>query len=279
MLLLIIAGAPTRGPVENAGLHGGTFEFTNVAPGNYVIQSVPYRNAEGGPMITLTAHVPVSVDDADVDDIQVMLSPDAEISGLVKLDDAPFSQNLSLTLQPINGVDNNAQVKGGVFALHNVTPNVYRVVTHNLTDGFYVKAIRFGGRDLVHRGLDLSSDAGGTLEILLSAKPATIAGTVRNSDGDPIPDATVNVWTKDDPDIRAARSDAQGHFSLRNFAPGEYRVIAWESIERGIIENAAFRASFENQAASATLEEGSQANIDLKAVPKTASDAEVAKLP
>jgi len=125
----------------------------------------------------------------------------------------------------------------------------------------------------------LSAGGGGTLEIILSSKPASLSGTVRNSDGEPLADATVNAWAKDDPEIRSARTDASGRFTIRNLASGEYRVLAWESIERGVIENPAFRSSFESQATVVTLQEGSAENADLKVVTKAASDVEVAKLP
>lgn len=281
-LMLIHTTGLNHGSMSNTGTRDGVFEFRDVAPGNYVIQALPFRNAEGrGGMTTLTAHVPVTVGDADVEGLQVTLGPGAEIPGSVKLDDAPSSQNFSVTLQPVSGagVDNNAQVKNGVFALHNVTPTLYRVGIQNLPYGYYVKAMRFEGRDLVQRELDLSAGAGGTLEIALSSKPASIGGTVRNANGDPVADVLVDAWTKDDPDIRTARTDALGHFNLRNLAPGEYRVLAWESLDRGIIENPSFRASFETQAAVVTLQEGSAENTDLKIVPKAAADAEVAKLP
>jgi uncharacterized surface anchored protein len=280
-LMLMHTGGSNRGAMSSAGTSRGVFEFQNVAPGTYAIQSLTSRPMDGGGPATLTANLPITVGEGDIDNLQVTLIPGSEIPGMVKLDDAPFSQSLSVALQMANGagVDYNAQVKEGSFTLRNVAPALYRVQVQNLPDGYYLKSIRFAGRDLLHREVDLSAGVAGALEILLSAKPASISGTVRNSDGDPVADATVNVWSKDDPDIRAARTDASGHFTVRNFAPGEYRVIAWESIDRGVIENPAFRASFESQAGVVTLQEGSQETADLKVVSKGASDAEVAKLP
>ena len=280
-LMLIHTGGPNRGSMSNAGTSGGVFEFHNVAPGTYAIQSLASRSIDGGGPATLTAHLPITVGEGDIDNLQVTLIPGAEIPGTVKLDDALFSQNVSVALQTTSGagVEYNAQVKQGAFSLRNVAPTLYRLAIQNLPTGYYVKTIRFAGRDLVHRELDLSAGGAGALEIVLSAKPASVAGTVRNSDGDPVTDATVNLWSKDDPDVRTARTDASGHFTLPNLAPGECRVIAWESIDRGVIENPAFRASFENQAAVVTLQEGSQETADLKVVSKIASDAEVAKLP
>jgi uncharacterized surface anchored protein len=284
-LLLVDTGGPNRGSMSNTGTSAGVFEFHNVAPGTYAIQSLGSRTQgsstmDGGGSPTLTANLPLNVGEGDIDGLQVMLIPGADISGTVKLDDAPYSENLSIALQTTGalGVDYNAQLKAGAFTLRSVLPSLYRVTVQNIPKG-YVKSIRFAGRDLVHRELDLSAGGGGTLDIVLSSNPASVAGTVRNSDGEPLADVAINSWTKDDPEIRTARTDSSGRFTLRNLAPGEYRVIAWESIDRGVIENPAFRASFESQATVVTLQEGSAENADLKVVTKAASDAEVAKLP
>ena len=279
-LLLIHTGGPNRGSMSNTGTTGGVFEFHNVAPGTYAIQSLGSRTTDGGGAPVLTANLPLTVGEGDIDGLQVMLIPGADISGTVKLDDAPYSENLSIALQTSGslGVDYNAQLKAGAFTLRNVLPSLYRVTIQNIPQG-YVKSIRFAGRDLIRRELDLSAGGGGSLEIVLSSNPASISGTVRNSDGEPVADAAVNAWTKDDPEIRTARTDASGRFTLRNLGPGEYRVIAWESLDRGVIENPAFRASFEGQATVVTLQEGSAESADLKVVTKAASDVEITKLP
>jgi sarcosine oxidase gamma subunit len=151
--------------------------------------------------------------------------------------------------------------------------------TNSLPDGYYVQSMRFGGHALTRGELDLSSGAAGTLEILLSSKPAEIAGTVRDSEGEPVTDVAVGVWAKDDPEIRTARTDSTGRFSVRGLAPGEYKVLAWESIEPGVIWNSAFRASFESHATTVTTSEGTQSNFDLKLIPKAAVEVELAKLP
>jgi hypothetical protein len=267
------------GSMSNTGTTAGLFEFQNVVPGSYVIQAVPdgERNSVNRP----TAHVPVTVGEEDVTDVHVTLGPGAEIPGVVKLDDAPATQTFQITFEPLDGggLEDVANVKDGAFELRSVAPTIYHIAITNLPDGYCVKSMRFAGRDVVHRELDLSSGAGGTLEIQLSAKPAAITGTVRNSNGDPVSSAIVQVWSKDDPEVRPALTDDAGHFTLRNFAPGEYRVIAFESIERGVIENPTFRSSFEGQVAVVTLQEGSKENVDLKPIPKAAVDAEVARLP
>ncbi|HTB13877.1 MAG TPA: carboxypeptidase regulatory-like domain-containing protein [Bryobacteraceae bacterium] len=278
-LILVSANETTRGWMSNSGTTAGLFEFASVAPGNYVIQAVSYT--ERNSVNKVTTHVPVTVGEEDVTDVHVTLRPGVEIPGIVKLDDAPSSQSFQVTLEPGNGggLEDVAQVKNGAFELRTVAPTAYHIVIANMPDGYYIKSMRFAGRDVVRRELDLTSGAGGTLEIQLSAKPAAITGTVRDSNGDPAANAIVNVWTGDDPEVRQVLTDEAGRFTVRNLAPGEYHAVAWESIERGIVENQAFRASFATQSASVALQQGSQDNVDLKLIPKTAVDLEVAKLP
>jgi hypothetical protein len=279
-LMLMRTTGLNHGSISSAGTRGGLFEFRNVAPGNYVIQAVPFRNRDGTAS-SLTAHVPIAVGEGDVEDLQLTLGPGLEIPGIVRLNDDISTQNFGLNLLPVDTSDFNggAIVKDGTFTFRSVAPARYRIQAQNLLSGYCIKSMRFAGRDLVRRELDLSAGASGTLEIQLTDKPAVITGMVRDSNGEPMADVAVSAWSKDDPEIRGARTDASGHFTLRDFISGDYRVIAWESIDFGVVENPEFRAAFENQATVVTAQEGSQATADLKVVSKSAVDAEIAKLP
>jgi hypothetical protein len=279
-LMLMRTAGLNHGSMSSAGTRGGVFEFRNVAPGNYAIQATPFRNRDGTGS-SLTTHVPITVGEGDVEDLQITLGAGLDLLGIVKLNDDISTQNFGLNLLPVdtNDFSPGAIVKDGAFTFRGVAPMHYRVQAQNLLSGYCIKSMRFAGRDLVRRELDLSSGASGTLEIQLTDKPAVITGTVRDSNGEPMADVPVNAWSKDDPEIRAARTDASGHFTLRDFIPGEYRVIAWEAIDFGVVESIEFRAVFENQATVVTVQEGSQATADLKVVSKAAVDAEIAKLP
>ncbi len=279
-LILMNTGGTNRGGMSNTSRGGGTFEFHNVAPGSYLIQAVSYQ-LPGSGTPAWTAHFPVTVGEADVEGVHIVLSPGAEIPGVVKVGEelSPLIQNVTLEPQNGEGVSYNAQARNGSFTLRNVPPALYQVQLQFLPGGYYIKGMRFAGRDLARRELDLSAGGNGTLEIQLSAKPGSLGGGVRNSNGDPVPDVTVNVWTNDDPEIRTVRTNASGGFMLRDLAPGEYHAIAWEQLDRGVIESPAFRAAFESRSTAVSLAEGSRENVDLKIVPKTVTDAEVAKLP
>jgi hypothetical protein len=218
---------------RGANASSGTFEFHDVPPGHYVIRPGPETNSRV-PVYELTALLPVTVGAADVEDLQLTFSPGAEVLGVVRLEYGSFSQRgVMILLEPVNGWFGGyhwAELKDAVFSLHGVLAGLYRVHVQGLLDGYYVKSIRrYGGRNLAHDELDLSSGVSGTLEILLSNKPAAISGTVHDLDGNPVADALVKIWMKDDPDVRRVNTDGAGHFSLRNLVPGEYRAIAFET--------------------------------------------------
>jgi len=164
-------------------------------------------------------------------------------------------------------------------------PEKFRLNIQGQPQGSYVKHIQFGGVDITHDYLDLTSGSGGTLEILLSPKAASVSGVVRNANGDPVPNVPVTLWTPGQPGNgvydppRGANTDASGAFTLSNLAPGEYRVAAWEDIEPGLVQNPDFRARFESSAAKVVLQESSQATVDLRVVSGDTILAEMAKLP
>lgn len=273
--LMLVDGR--RGTAANAATQGGMFRFQSVAPGSYLIQTVPYYRAREKMGI---ASVPVSVGDRDVQEMNIHLQPGMEIQGTINLDDSSLSLNGGIALMPSFGnfIKNNSSFKEGVFALENISPGAYSLEFSGLPDRYYVKSVKLGGREQVGGIVEITS-GGGVLEIGISSKPAAISGTVRNGDGDPVARAAVGAWIGNGADVLKAYTDEQGRYSLRNLPPGDYRVLAWEAVEPGVTENAEFRASFVSDWATAKLEEGTAATLDLKAVSKIASEAAIAKLP
>jgi hypothetical protein len=79
-------------------------------------------------------------------------------------------------------------------------------------------------------------------------------------------DATLNNVTTDD----------SGVVSFANLAPGEYRILAWQKVDREYTRIREFLARFDAQ--KITLIEGSHENVVVKVNPKSVSDAEVTKL-
>jgi hypothetical protein len=84
----------------------------------------------------------------------------------------------------------------------------------------------------------------------------------------------VTLWS--DATLNDVTTDDSGAVSFANLAPGEYRILAWQKIDREYTRIREFLGRFEAQ--KITLTEGLHQNIEVKLIPKSVSDAEIAKL-
>jgi carboxypeptidase family protein len=86
------------------------------------------------------------------------------------------------------------------------------------------------------------------VKFVLSTRPATLRGVVRNAAREPVAGVPVQLG-----DLRSVRTDVAGQFEFYGLAPGRYRVLA------------TFAVLSPNDANSAivNLEEGQDRSIDL----------------
>ena len=278
----------------------GSFEFRSVLPGSYVLQFAPV-NLNGNAPPNLTGRVEVTVNNGDVEGVVLPLTPAPEIEGTVRLEDGDIVTLLkpSQTAGPIafpggrlNVILNspesggaNAQVKDdGTFRLNNVGSAKYSVNVLPLPQTTYLKSVRFAGEDVTHGFIDTSSGTGGALEVVLSSKPADVAGSVQNDKGEPMAGIVVTLWPKT-PDAsltggaRPANTDQNGGFQLKGLAPGDYYIAAWEELEPGLATSPEFLSHFTGDAKLISLSENGHETRELKPVPADKIAAEIAKLP
>jgi len=248
----------------------GKFEFTRVLPGEYVLRMTQIPEA------TMFSRVPIAVG-RDIDDLTVDLSPGATITGSLKMEGsaAPPAHWPIIHVAGADSSPDSSIKEDGTFTWSNVPPDIYKTW---LTPGasVFLKSLRFNGQPISTTVWDLTTGAGGSLEILLSPNVAEISGAVRDQDGAPVAAKLVTLWrTGEEP--RSAPSNADGRFRFAGLAPGQYRLLAWEEID----DNRAAIPEFIEQfkAIEVKLEEGSKENLDLKVVPKLAIDEAAAKLP
>lgn len=70
----------------------------------------------------------------------------------------------------------------------------------------------------------------------------------------------------------------EARFRFAGIPPGEYRIAAWEEIERGLGTVPEFRVKFEDKATAVKVGESDHARINVLLIPRDAIDAEAAKL-
>ncbi len=164
--------------------------------------------------------------------------------------------------------------KDGTFEMKNVPSGKYYLVvgargsSNNLRD-YFTKAVMLDGQEVGDSGF--STSPGTYLEVIISAKGATIEGTVVDGKGKPVASATVvDVPSPDHrlrPDLyQQDTTDEQGHFSLRGLNPGSYTVLAFEDLEESV-RDPKFLESYGSQGQKIELDEAAAKSVVLKLIP------------
>jgi hypothetical protein len=153
--------------------------------------------------------------------------------------------------------------------MENVFPGQYQVVV-NPAPGTYLKAVQVANRDVPDRKIDASRLSGG-LVIVLGTDPGRIDGTVLGLNGAPLAFAPVTlIADQSRPDwedvSKTATSDAKGAFSIRDIAPGDYKLYAWINAEPGAPLDPEFRKPYEEKATSVKIEPNGKLKLELKAI-------------
>ena len=246
------------------------FQFMDLLPGSYVIFASILE--EGKRSI---ARQIVEVVNADVEGVVLNVAPTAEVSGVVRVEGTPahppgeMNVNLRADLPAIFG-GNSAQVKpDGSFVIPEVIPDVYEV-TVGAPQGFYVKSIRLGDAEAPDGRIDLTQ-VSGPVTVLLGTDVGEVEGSVKKANGDAAVRVRVTLIAYGSHlrrfDLsRTGFTDDQGKFHLRNVAPGDYRVFAWEDVPVGAPQDPDFRKPFEKQSVAVKMEPSGHQTVELTAI-------------
>jgi carboxypeptidase family protein len=255
----------------SATISEGAFSFDGVAPGNYTLKtSNSFIHRPDGTLAQPTqfCHLSVTVLGRDVEDLQVEFGPGPNVDGLLRIDgNAHFEKPPDVGIIESMGFEYVTPKEDGTFGWTNLSPSVHPL-NFFPPEGFYIKSRQFNHQPLTQSMIDLSSGSGGTLEIVVAPNAATVSATVPDGGR-----GEVALWN--DSVFELSSTDPSGAVKFKNLAPGEYRIAAWQKVEYDYLRILEFRGRFDAQ--KITLAEGSQQNIEVKLIPKTASDAEVAK--
>jgi protocatechuate 3,4-dioxygenase beta subunit len=267
----------------------GKFDFTHLLPGSYRVQ-VMVANLSGTTlqpaMQVLDVNQSIEVNGQDIVDLHLHVDQGAVVRGRMRMDTAEtfdwtqlivtlLNTEMSSILRPTaSRVD-----KDGTFELKNVPNGKYFLVVAargqaNKLRDYFTKAVLLNGQEVGDSGF--TTAAGTNLEVVISAKGATIEGMVVDEKGKPVP--SVTVVDVPDPERRLRpdlyqqdTTDERGHFSLRGLNPGSYTVLAFEELQESITEPE-FLQSHGSQGEKVQLDEGARKSIVVKVIPATDSD-------
>jgi len=268
---------------RDADASSGPFDFANVASGDYTLV------ARSGEMLGMAS---ISVNDGDVDNVTVGLSPGVPVPTRVSLDDRKpgdidpdlESVTFNLIANPrIPGADPDkyGPFSNGFLAFGVLLRQDYRIALlavrgdsspARLRD-IYVKSISMGTRDVMNDGLRVD-DAGNIppLEIVLGTRSGTLTGTVVSEKQKPqanatvllIPDAGRRRWYDS---FLIANTDITGRYVLDRIPPGDYIALSWEEVEEDAWMDPEFIKRYEERGKPVRISASGNPSLNITAIP------------
>jgi len=281
---LILSGADIRAD--------GTFVIHDVSPGNYTI----IATVEGTP-VPMMARQSLQVSSANVDGLRLAPQPGTAVQGRVRVEEKNVTtrfdpQRIFLALQSVDPEQDEAMIASretfssiahvapdGSFQWTDVPAGDYYVQVMGDSagnEGWFVKSLTAGGRDLNDSGLSLSGGSA-SLDLVVSVNGAVVEGVAVDHNGEPTANALVvavpEPRLRSRPDLyRKTVTDQSGRFTLRGIRPGQYTFFALETVEGDAYYNSDFLKSYEQQGTPLQLSEGARKSLQLKVIPDSATD-------
>ena len=266
-----------------------TYRIVGLAPGTYDISASFFTPLAVQPRIlTHAATFTVDLGNADRDLGTVALQPAVSVSGRLIVPEALPSaldlQRLVLMLRrPADLVPGAVfSVRGstvppgfnpdGSFTLPNVAVGRYQIELTGLPAGAQLVSVREGARDVTDIGVDVTGSQN-ALELVVGGPGSvgSVAGTVVNALGQPVPSSTVVLVPAPErrtnpAAFKSVTADQLGNFIIRSALPGDYRLLAWEDIEPGMYMDPEFLRGFETRGEVIRIQRGSQSAVSVRVV-------------
>jgi hypothetical protein len=263
-------GAMSGGSTTRAD---GTFTVGNVAPGSYTLQA----RSNGNPAENATVDVVVS--GGDITGVVLTVTRGATARGRIRFDSGTRPSDLrpgdvrifpaSPEPGPLFGGGPGTVKEDWTFEVTGLSGR--RLLRFNTPPAWAVKNVTVDGADITDATIDFKGDDVDGIEVVLTQRISEVSGSVTNSSGAKITDATVIVfaddrerWTPMTRFVRSARPDQDGRFKVRGLPPGRYVAVALDYIEPGEESNPETLEQLRSRGTSLTLRDGETHALDLK---------------
>jgi hypothetical protein len=228
--------------------------------------------------------MPVTVGGEDLSNVIVVTAKGGTASGRITFEGSsqpPAMPGVRITAisadidSPAMGPGGGASVKpDGSFEMKGLSGR--RLIrAGNLPQAWMLKAVRLNGEDVTDGGVEFKSGQDVTgLEIVATSKLTEINGAATASDGTPLKDYTVVLFS-DDPQqwnlsstrwVMGGRPNQDGRFRLRYMPAGTYYIAAVDYVEQGAWGDPELLERLKPRAKRITVSEGATETVDLKLV-------------
>ena len=250
-----------RGYIPSIGPHG-EFVFQRVPAGSYTVRASAYppgdcpKGMDWCDTVGYTASPRLDLTDHDVDDFRINLTAGATVNAhyTVEGDAKTAMEGAALHFRGAGA----KKFLGDQRLSTMLSVGHYAVEFDGLPTGLYVKSIRSESTDVLRDGLTVSGSGTIPLELVLSDEVGTLEGVVLDKDDKPVAGATLLLFPeaalRSRPDrFYSATTDQYGRWHLKDLAPGDYRVAAWEDVKPNSWFDPDFLKSVESTSDSVTV--------------------------
>jgi hypothetical protein len=244
---------------SSANKESGEFVLRNVAPGSYIVWAFMGQAND-----RTFAEQPLEVGNENIEEVTLRLSGPVNVTGRIVADDdsKPELSHVSLGFAgkaQTSSSESTSPKSDGSFSV-SLQPGAYRVSAYGLPADYWLKSSN-----------EVEVSAGSNeVRLVIAPQVAKVIGTAKMEDGKPASGATVSALPKDDTNdlsrLVNSVADQNGHFEVR-LAPGEYRIFAWESVERGALLDPEFFKQSRERSVTVKVGLGERKTIDVPAQP------------
>ena len=274
--LMVMKSGSNDGPMFGSPVRpDGTFIISKMTAGEYTLRAVMF------PPRKETATVNITVGTEDLKDVRLIAAPPSTISGGVVVDPAhaqTLPNPMMFTAAPVDnqffmGMEPTRVGDDLSFTMSAVAGR-YRINWMNLSAGWMIRAIRINNTDVTDDDLVVKPGENiGGVEIELTNRSSSIAGTVMGRSGVPSKDyrliifaADKKLWTTASSRyFRVGTPDKDGRFKVGGLPPGTYSVVALEHVDVPVpFNDPDFLQRISPSADTVTLADGESRTIDLR---------------
>lgn len=277
----------------------GNFTLSNVAPGDYVLQtrSLQITMTSGGDNMMFTARVggtegspdaevgsmPIAVGGEDLSNVVIVTSKGASAAGHLTFEGGAKPTNITnIRVMPVSADSDggptmmmggmNSVKADGSFELRGLSgTRLLRLM--NVPTGWLVKAVRVNGADITDTGMEFKAgEVVSGVDIVLTSKVTQVSGTVSGSGSEPVKDYTLVIFA-DDPQrwtlpnaryVVGRRPDQNGRFEVKQLPPGSYYAVAVDYLPEGDWFDPDVLDRLKVNAKKFSVDEGETKTLDLK---------------
>ncbi len=245
---------------------GRVFEYQNLQPGQYELSGE----------VTIDGRLYVARQGVDLSggDLEVTLdfTPAIALRGSLRLAGAGAGAAAGRQVRLYSGdglnlPGANAEVQpDGSFVLADVRPGVWDIGVDPLPKGGYLKSMKLGDEDVLHKDMLITAETTARLEIVLSAAGAELNGQVEGAGATTVllapqgENAAVLAF------YAVTGVDNKGGFHFRGRTPGVYKVYAFDEMDQGAWMDPNFLTPFAEQATDVELREGPNPDVNVRVI-------------